>query len=333
MSTGPLTEPLLHVGLVKSVRAGLRDLIQLPLQGGQSGPFGFLWGVGAGGVSLSRHVSRWTLTSLAGFSSSLSRILNRTYTEGGRLGGQSLPLSEDVGESEDGFTRAPSTGLFPSPQKGSSPGGILSGVRRGLVGALVAPVSGALQLVAQTSSGLLGQGTGPQPRQMRASILRDNLAAGSEGVHEGDVEEEVEKGPPSRCTISRIQGHIFTGEECLRHLKVDSLTVISTMGPTADVRPKSLVRGSLLLSDQAVYVLDFGGAISVARLPSKRLSLEEDHAAHEVVLVEEDVVSSFLGELSEGQVARVKNVSVQVFARLDNETWISGLPVLKRVRD
>jgi hypothetical protein len=207
----------------------------------------------------------------------------------------------------------------------------MSGVRRGLVGALVAPVSGALQLVAQTSSGLLGQGTGPQPRQMRASILRDNQAAGSEGVNEGDLEEEVEKGPPSRCTISRIQGHIFRGEECLRHLKVDSLTVISTMGPTADVRPKRLVRGSLLLSDQAVYVLDYGGAVSVARLPSKRLSLEEDHAAHEVVLVAEDVVSSVLGGLSEAQVARVENASVQVFARLDNETWILGLPVLKRV--
>lgn len=58
---------LLNVtGLVKGIQAGLTDLLRLPLHGIQYGPHGFLFGLGAGGFSLVRHISVWTFTSIAG---------------------------------------------------------------------------------------------------------------------------------------------------------------------------------------------------------------------------------------------------------------------------
>ncbi len=58
--------------------AGVRDLVGLPLRGVQEGSAGaFVWGVGAGTTSLVRHISGWTLSSIAGFSSSVAHILDR----------------------------------------------------------------------------------------------------------------------------------------------------------------------------------------------------------------------------------------------------------------
>lgn len=300
---------------MKSVRAGLRDLIQLPLQGSQSGPFGFLWGLGAGGASLSRHVSRWTLASVAGFSSSLSRILTQA---GGRSPRQNAPPLEELGHSGQALS---SEGPM-SPKTGAPSGGVLSGVRRGLVGVLVAP----LQLVAQTSSGLLGRETGPQPRLLRVS---SSLSVTSESVNTGGLEEEaIEEGSPVRSTMRRLRGHVLPGERFMRHAEVNSLTVVRVTGPVEDVRPVVVNRGSLLLSDTAVYVLECGGARLAARLPLNGLSLEEDHASYEIVMVADSSAEQNLIACNESE-RQTRSASVQVLARLDRETWHAIVPVLK----
>jgi hypothetical protein len=68
-------------GLVQSLQAGLNDLLRLPVQGIQRGPHGFLFGLGAGGFSLVRHISVWTFTSLAGFALTLAQVLELTYSD------------------------------------------------------------------------------------------------------------------------------------------------------------------------------------------------------------------------------------------------------------
>lgn len=60
-------------GLVQGIQAGVNDLLKLPVRGIQRGPHGFIFGLGVGGFSLVKHVSVWTLTSLAGTISYLLR--------------------------------------------------------------------------------------------------------------------------------------------------------------------------------------------------------------------------------------------------------------------
>ena len=63
-------------GLVQSVGAGVRDLVHMPLAGIHSGSAqAALQGFIFGSASLLRHMSGWTFISIAGFASSVSRIL------------------------------------------------------------------------------------------------------------------------------------------------------------------------------------------------------------------------------------------------------------------
>jgi hypothetical protein len=63
-------------GLLSKVNKGFKDLYRLPLQGlGAGDPAMLVTGVGLGSACLARHVTGWTLTSLAGFSTSAARII------------------------------------------------------------------------------------------------------------------------------------------------------------------------------------------------------------------------------------------------------------------
>jgi hypothetical protein len=105
-------------GLVKSLQAGLNDLLRLPVQGFQHGPHGFLFGLGAGGFSLVRHISVWTFTSLAGFALTLAQVLELTYSD--------VPSAPPVGNS---FSR----GWI----------GLGQGVARGVSGIILTPMRAA----------------------------------------------------------------------------------------------------------------------------------------------------------------------------------------------
>ncbi len=105
-------------GLVKSLQAGLNDLLRLPVQGIQHGPHGFLFGLGAGGFSLVRHISVWTFTSLAGFALTLAQVLELTYSD--------VPSAPPVGNS---FSR----GWI----------GLGQGVARGVSGIILTPMRAA----------------------------------------------------------------------------------------------------------------------------------------------------------------------------------------------
>lgn len=76
-------------GLLHSVSAGLIDLFNLPLTGLSSKSLtAFVAGIWMGWASLLRHMSGWTLTSVAGFSLSVARILRRAHGQGNIGGGR-----------------------------------------------------------------------------------------------------------------------------------------------------------------------------------------------------------------------------------------------------
>ncbi|KAL4436856.1 hypothetical protein ABPG75_003995 [Micractinium tetrahymenae] len=190
-------------GLVQSVRAGVSDLIGLPLAALQNQSLAqFISGVGQGSVSLVKHTLGWTLTSISGFSQAFSRAVDSAVTlrsssaaAGGGTGalahrpppshlGHGLTqglagLAEGVAAGITGVVRAPLQGY-------SSGSGVLGGIGRGLLGAVGLPVSGALELVGSVSAGLAssaGVVHVPQPRRSGRFLL--TAPDGSEAEAEG----------------------------------------------------------------------------------------------------------------------------------------------------
>ncbi|GJP45420.1 hypothetical protein CLOM_g4815 [Closterium sp. NIES-68] len=126
------------LGLLHSMRCALRDLLLLPIQGSiQGGTHGLLLGVGRGGLSAWRHVSRWTVSSVSGFSSSVGRIVRRAYLGGGGVegrGGSRGPLGEaghssgtSVGSSSRGGAVAGGGAAAGGSSGGSRGGGGVAG--------------------------------------------------------------------------------------------------------------------------------------------------------------------------------------------------------------
>ena len=62
-------------GLVRSIRKGVANMIDLPMQGLQQGPLQFIAGVGQGSVSLVREISGWSLSSAIGFGRAASNAI------------------------------------------------------------------------------------------------------------------------------------------------------------------------------------------------------------------------------------------------------------------
>ncbi|KJE91315.1 vacuolar protein sorting 13B isoform 4 [Capsaspora owczarzaki ATCC 30864] len=71
-------------GLIRSIRAGVSDLVSLPLaglRGHRAGPNRFLAGLGEGSLSFVRHVAAGSLSSIASFSSSVARNITRLHVD------------------------------------------------------------------------------------------------------------------------------------------------------------------------------------------------------------------------------------------------------------
>ena len=117
-------------GLVRSVRQGMSDLVNLPLAALQAGsPADFIAGLGYGTTSLLKHISGWTLTSISGFSFAFSRAVDNAVARRGDEGKQGGTLAEQSS-------------------------GMLSDLGRGLIGAVSLPVTGALGLLGSAAAGL-----------------------------------------------------------------------------------------------------------------------------------------------------------------------------------
>ncbi|XP_063958387.1 intermembrane lipid transfer protein VPS13B-like [Lytechinus pictus] len=171
-------------GFLRSVRTGLFDTVYLPYEGLTRGPSAFVAGVASGMSSLVRHLSAGTLTSITKFASSMSRNLDRLSLDadhvarreeerrripegmssaivqglssfGISLLGAIAGLADQPLRSFQGAGTDPSLSASPSQRAR----GVISGVGKGLVGAVVKPLGGAAELVAQTGQGIL-HGTG-----------------------------------------------------------------------------------------------------------------------------------------------------------------------------
>jgi hypothetical protein len=150
---------------LQSVGAGVRDLLLLPRNALGQGPRAFVGAVGGGLLSLLRHTTEGTLTSVSGFSSSLARNMERlSGSEGsysarrqGRrpasVGGGLVSGVKSLGQGVVGGL----VGVVAQPLAGASAGGVggfFRGVGSGLVGAVSRPLGGVCDLVAATSQGL-----------------------------------------------------------------------------------------------------------------------------------------------------------------------------------
>eukprot|EP00939_MAST-03C_sp_MAST-3C-sp1_P001161 g1161.t1 len=176
---------------LSSVFAGVHDLVTLPVMGAEKGGLGgLLNGVGAASVSFSRHLTQGTLQSLAGFSASVARNLDRLSfdsqyvqkREAQRRGDGDRSSTQSVwggvwgGVSSLGasFLDA-TTGLVTRPVSGGMKSGLtgaLGGVATGLAGVVAKPLGAAFDAVSQTSHGLLrvtGYEDGFVHEQMRAA--------------------------------------------------------------------------------------------------------------------------------------------------------------------
>ncbi len=162
------------VGLTRAVGDGIRDFVAMPYHGILNGPWAFLRGFTHGSSSLVKHVSAGTLTSVTNFASSVSRNLDRLsldseHCQRNELARRSLPqgvghglinglsgIGISVLGAIGGLAHHPIKSLI---EQGPSPGGLVGGITRGLVGVVTKPIGGAAEFVAQAGRGIL-VGTG-----------------------------------------------------------------------------------------------------------------------------------------------------------------------------
>ncbi|GBG81181.1 hypothetical protein CBR_g31856 [Chara braunii] len=376
-------------GLVKSIHAGLRDLVRMPLQEGRAGLPGFLYGLGRGGVSLVSHMSLWSLTSIAGFSSALSLILDRAcYDDGmkldrsliaaavGRGKGKGAPhrhlshrrlvglgIATGLAGLGQGIARGVS-GVVTAPLKGAARGGgsgLILGVGKGLLGAIAGPVSGALQLVAQTSNGIIGARGMPMPwsaRRQQALVESEDDSAGDDsamGASSGrwrSVREEwsgIRARYLSRSSRWRLARIVLGNDSERYHSDVEVFSAVVTGGTR--LSPRHLARPLLVLTSTALYALECRGCAVVAQLPLTGLEVDEDPV--EMVLtiaageegqsrgtvVQADRIFSGNGEEEEdegddereGEKFSSQQWPVQLYVTLDRFAWTAWLPGLRRL--
>ncbi|KAH8311151.1 hypothetical protein KR044_004588 [Drosophila immigrans] len=171
-------------GLARSFSTGLRDFISLPVQGLFRGPWGFLVGVTQGSASLLRNVTAGTVNSVTKLAGSVARNLDRLT-----LDSEHIELTEARRRARpqgfaDGLTQG-LTGLGISllgavggiahhTLEARSSVGVITGLTKGIVGALTKPISGAAEMLALTGQGVLHTvGFNTMPQQVEPSTTRN----------------------------------------------------------------------------------------------------------------------------------------------------------------
>uniref|UniRef100_A0A182QGU6 Uncharacterized protein n=1 Tax=Anopheles farauti TaxID=69004 RepID=A0A182QGU6_9DIPT len=173
-------------GLARSVTSGLRDFVSLPVQGLFRGPWGFLVGVTQGSASLIRNITAGTVNSVTKLAQSVSRNLDRLTLDTEHVQRTDALRRRRPQGMTDGFTQGLTGlgisllgavgGLAHHPLQATNPFGVVTGMGKGIVGALAKPISGAAELVALTGQGMLqsvGYNTLPTPKlRSRHSLQR-----------------------------------------------------------------------------------------------------------------------------------------------------------------
>ena len=166
---------------IQNVGRGLRDLVTLPYQGLTRSPTWFLLGIGQGTMSFFHHLSSGALRSVTSMASSLSHNMERLSLDPHHVSyltqqRQERPTTHFTmglvsGASSFGLSLMSAVaGIVEQPMQSyhriegpASPTvaarSILTGVGKGLLGAVTKPVGGAMELVSQTGQGLM-HGTG-----------------------------------------------------------------------------------------------------------------------------------------------------------------------------
>ncbi|XP_017859321.1 PREDICTED: vacuolar protein sorting-associated protein 13B isoform X2 [Drosophila arizonae] len=171
-------------GLARSFTTGLRDFISMPVQGLFRGPWGFLVGITQGSASLLRNVTAGTVNSVTKLAGSVARNLDRLT-----LDSEHIELTEARRRARpqgfaDGLTQGLTGlgisllgavgGLAHHTLEARSSVGVLTGLTKGIVGALTKPISGAAEMLALTGQGVLHTvGFNAMPLQVEPSVTRN----------------------------------------------------------------------------------------------------------------------------------------------------------------
>ena len=176
---------------ILSVGRGLRDLVTLPYQGLTRSPTLFILGIGHGTAAFFHHFSSGALKSVTNMASSVARNMERLsmdpdhisyqdqqrrerpvthFTSGVVSGISSFGLS--LMSAVAGIVEQPMQSIHRMDESATVFGttkSVLSGVGKGLIGAVAKPVGGAMELVSHTGQGIM-QGTGLAQKLTHKSI-------------------------------------------------------------------------------------------------------------------------------------------------------------------
>jgi len=182
--------------LARTVGTGLRDLVVYPYKGIYNGPVGFVSGLGYGVGSFLKSVTSGTLMSLTNWAQSVSRNIDRlTLDEHEQLMMEASRQVELQGFTDgiiSGFTSfglhglGAVGGLTHHPiqlclENGPSTSAVVSGVRKGVIGAVARPISGIAELVAMTGTGiLLSTGLKSRPSVRKPKTRKENRQSAQE---------------------------------------------------------------------------------------------------------------------------------------------------------
>ena len=156
--------------MARHVADGLHDMLAVPVQSAALGPGAFVGALATGAASLTRHVAAGMLTSLLGVATSLSRnaealAQDDTHRQIQRSihSAAPVPAAQALVRGAAGFgfsVFSALAGIVDQPlrafvQPHASAGTVAVHMGRGVIGAVAKPVGGALDLVSQTSLGML----------------------------------------------------------------------------------------------------------------------------------------------------------------------------------
>lgn len=174
-------------GFARSITTGLKDFISMPVRGLFRGPWGFVMGVTHGSASLLMNLTAGTVNSVTKLASSVARNLDRLTLDSEHIERTELIRRHRPQGFAEGFCSGLTSfgisllgavgGLAHHTLEARSASEVLTGVGKGIVGAVAKPISGAAELVALAGQGMLQTvGFNTLPRQREPSVCR-NLAS------------------------------------------------------------------------------------------------------------------------------------------------------------
>ncbi|ETP23805.1 hypothetical protein F441_03121 [Phytophthora nicotianae CJ01A1] len=289
-------------GFLRSFGQGIRDLVEIPLAASRNGysPWVLTKGVVSGVASFLGHTTAATLTSVSGFSYSISRTMDqltlppdqlrkRHYTRPTHL---SSALADGLGSLGSSVVGA-AAGVITTPiavykerqMQGLDTGirNVVGGVGMGLVGIVARPMGGVASLVSMTSDGLLyGMGGSRTPFDDSASrfdarpneLLRYKLKVLPDAIGSNLIFAHGIWVIPDGNTL-------LVPEQELDYISEEQL---ETLEPLRDLLlPRDtthrLVQVTVVCSNECVYVVGMSGAqnqVVLARTPLKSIEAVEE---------------------------------------------------------